>query len=176
MREPVITGVAGGVGTRTVAIALGVPAHPPGRHQPCDVLVCRATVHAVSLAERHVAATAGRPVLVVLDDGPVSRPARAKLRMLSAHVEAVLHLPWVPRWREVSNPYGEACRLAFQPSEQVPKHLQGYRKALGELVGRVRPLVSGPPPGLRAPPHPAHGPATHTGGPDAAYPIPTGGS
>lgn len=154
MREPVVCGVSGGVGARTVAFALAAGAGQPGMHRPCDVLVCRATVHSVTLAERHLAATPGHPVLAVVDDGPVPRPARAKLRMLGAHAEAVLHLPWVNRWREISNPYAEASRLAFQSAEQVSKHLRGYHKAVGELVTRLRPLVAQPPPGPRAPPSP----------------------
>jgi hypothetical protein len=154
MREPVVSGVAGGVGTRTVAIALGVGAYPPGTHRPCDLLVCRATVYSVGLAERHIAAVVGCPVLaVVVEAEGVPRAVRAKLTMLAPHTEGMVKVPWVPRWREVSNPYAEASQLAFRPADIVAKHLRDYQAAMVALVRLVRPLVAvSPPTGVRPPP------------------------
>jgi hypothetical protein len=156
MREPVVSGVAGGVGTRSVAIALGVGAYAPGTHQPCDLLVCRATVYSVTLAERHIAAAGGSPVLaVVVEVEGVPRAVRAKLTMLAPHTEGMVKVPWVSRWREVSNPYAEASQLAFRPADTVPKHLRDYHAAMVSLVHLVRPLVAvAQPTGLRPPPAP----------------------
>lgn len=155
MRAPIVTGVAGGVGTRTVAFALGVSAHAPGQHQPCDVLVCRTTLHSVGLVERHLAAVAERPVLLVTSDaGRIPRPVRAKLRMVEAYTEGAVHLPHVPRWREVVNPYADVSQLVWQGPEEVAKHLRRYHAALRRLIERVRPQLAGPEPGVRAAPPP----------------------
>ena len=153
MRAPIVTGVAGGVGTRTVAFALGVSARAPGRHCPCDVLVCRPTLHSVGLAERHLSAVTDRPVLAVTGDSAgIPRPVRAKLRMIEAYTETVVHLPHVPRWRELTNPYAEASQLTWQDTAEVAKHLRAYQAALRRLVERVRPQLAGSPPGVAAAP------------------------
>lgn len=153
MREPVVAGVSGGVGARTVAVALAGLTAPPGRHAPCDVLVCRATVVSVGLAERHLVAVPGRPVLaVVVDVEGVPRPVAAKLKMLAPHAAGMVRLPWVSRWREIATPYAEATQLAFQQPQSLPKHLRGYATAVAGLVPLVRPLLAMPLPSAPAAP------------------------
>lgn len=176
MREPIVTGVAGGAGTRTVAFALGAAAHQPGRHIRCDVLVARATVHALSLAEQHIAATGDRPVLAVLaGETSTPRAVRAKLRMIDPHASAIVRLPWVGQWSVVANPYAEAHGLAFRNTEQVPKHLRNYHQAVAGLLEQVRPLLS-----TRTPGHPAtHGNPAPQGQPPSwlsEFTAPIGGS
>ncbi|RBM18118.1 hypothetical protein DI005_20205 [Prauserella sp. PE36] len=152
-----VSGVAGGVGARTLALALGVGINPPGQHSACDVLVCRGTVHSVGLAERHVA-TVRRPVLlaVVVDGQGLPFAARAKLKMIAPHVAGMIKVPWVPRWREITDPYAEAARLASSTADEVPKHLRAYHATVMQLAHHLAATLS---PAVTAAPAPALGAA-----------------
>lgn len=154
MRQPVIAGVAGGVGTTTLAAALhatdgGVFA---GR-SPADVLVCRDTVASLGGAHRAVTAAPGRPLLVVVPSTGerMPRPARARLEMVTPHAE-VAHVPWVGRWREVTDPWAQAATVLTTAREQLDKPLRGYAQAMQQLRDTVQQRLQAEPPTVPAPP------------------------
>lgn len=77
----------------------------------------RAMARSAELRSRY-----GVPVVVgVVTDGPLAEPiaVRARLRALSAEVEAVVRVPYVPRWRFEDSP------------TETPDR---YRLAVGEIV------------------------------------------
>ncbi|WP_214368067.1 hypothetical protein [Pseudonocardia sp. H11422] len=161
LRAPVVAGVAGGVGTTTVAVALR--GHDAGRavDTRVDVVVCRCTGDSLRRAAR-VADRFGhgsRPVLAVTADGavPTRGPLHARLRMIEPQFAAVVVLPRVGRWRELTDPLAEAAGLLAQPVDGLPRPLRSYVTALRRLAtsiaatGRLRqdsaaPQRAAPPP------------------------------
>lgn len=130
----VVRGVAGGVGARTLAAAMGLPVRAPWQPSPCHVLVARGTVHSLAVAERDVNSVPQQPVLaIVADRDGLPRTAKAKLTMLRPHISGTVVLPWVPRWREVLDPYAEARSLCAAPDERPPRYLVPYWQALHQL-------------------------------------------
>lgn len=141
-RRPAVAGVAGGVGTTTVAAALGaadcgVFTGRAGR--PVDVLVCRATgdslVRAGRAAQRVVADGHARPVVAVTRPDPQgpSRPVNARMRLLEPHAAAVVVLPFVRRWRDVAEPLVDLRGLLDRPPTELPRPLRRYAAALHRL-------------------------------------------
>lgn len=137
-----MAGVAGGVGTTTVATALdaadcGVFSGRRGR--AIDVLVCLATgdslVRAGRAAQQVVADGMPRPVVAVTRPDPQgpSRPVSARLRLLEPHAAAVVVLPFVRRWREVVEPQSEIRGLLTRPPNAIPRPLRRYAAALHRL-------------------------------------------
>lgn len=142
MDRPRVAGVAGGVGTTTVAVALhavdgGV--YPGG--VPVHVLVCRSTMTSLASAQAALnAAPAGRPpVLAVVGDGaPLTSAMRASLRMTEPHASAVVHVPHVAGMRDLVRPWDVAAQaLGVEP----PKELRRFVRALEALVDAVTPVV-----------------------------------
>ncbi|ASR39943.1 hypothetical protein BAY61_32185 (plasmid) [Prauserella marina] len=154
VRQPVVAGVDGGVGARTLALALGVTAPPAERYTPCDVLVCRGTVHSLALAEWHVDAVTRsgnhQPVILAVqtDAEGIPRNARAKLTMLEPHLHGIVRMPWVSRWREVADPYTEAGQLLRRDPAAVPKHLIKYHAAVVDVAERLMRLVTNTTPNM----------------------------
>jgi hypothetical protein len=144
MRPPVVAGVAGGVGTTTLAVALR--AHDAGRAavETADILASRATLdslrRAAAVLERPGGAPAGPPAVlaVTLDGARLTRgPVRARLELLEAAVSAVVLLPHVPRWRTLADPLPEVAQLLVEPAELLPRSLRAYVAALRELAAAV---------------------------------------
>ncbi|NMI00897.1 hypothetical protein [Pseudonocardia acidicola] len=142
LRAPVVAGVAGGVGTTTVAVALR--AHDAGRvvDTRVDVLVCRCTGNSLHRAARLADRLAGhgpRPVLAVTADGavPTRGPLHARLRMIEPQFAAVVVLPHVGRWRELADPLAEAAGLLAQAAGDLPRPLRNYAAALRRLATSV---------------------------------------
>lgn len=140
MRAPIVGGVAGGVGTTTVATALhGTEAGRVDRR--CDVVVCRGTGdslrRAAALAE-HLGPRP-RPVLAVNSDGGCAGrgPLHARLRMIEPHFSAVVLLPRVGRWATLPEPLEEAAGLLAVPTRELPRALRPYALALHELATAV---------------------------------------
>ncbi|HEY2206746.1 MAG TPA: hypothetical protein VGH99_19965 [Pseudonocardia sp.] len=162
-RAPRIAGVAGGVGTTTLAAALRGYDRGRAAGQGMEVLVCRSTGESLHHAARVVTwlASAGRPrpVLAVTADQPVPLrgPLRARLRMIEPQVGGLVLVPYVAHWRDLTDPLAEAARLAECPADELPRGLRGYGGALAVLAEVV--LRSG----LLVPTHP-----------DAARPHPAG--
>jgi hypothetical protein len=134
-----VAGVAGGVGTTTVATAIGAVDRGVFVARPSEVLVCRATgdslVRAGQAARIIAEATGRRPVLAVTaaDAAGSSRPTAARLRLLGPHVTAVVMLPFVRRWRELAVPLDEVRGLLAVPPAELPRRLRSYAKAAHHL-------------------------------------------
>jgi hypothetical protein len=144
LRAPKLGGVAGGVGTTTLATALR--AYDRGKvstELDVDVLVCRSTgdsLHAAASLIAWLGSNARpRPVLAVTSDGPapIRGPLRARLRMIEPQVGGLVVLPWVAHWRELTDPLREAARLSEVPFEQLPKGLRPYGEALVRVAEAV---------------------------------------
>ena len=110
---PAVVGVAGGVGTSTLAAALGGRDLGLFTGRPADVVVCRATVASVLLAGR-VAALCARPVVAVtaVDTGKLSAALRSRLALLEPHTTAVVVLPWIAAVARPGRPPPGAARPA----------------------------------------------------------------
>ncbi|MGH7750888.1 MAG: hypothetical protein ACREQ5_39900, partial [Candidatus Dormibacteria bacterium] len=145
MRAPLVCGVAGGVGATTVAAAL--QAQDVGIYcgGPVDIVVCRSTSSSVAAAHRVVNAAPGKPVLVVVADGPLRTPAPAKARltMVAPHLTALVTMPYVTRWRETDQALAQAVAALRYP-DRIPKWLQPWADALGQVMTAVLPLVDCP--------------------------------
>ena len=128
---PAVVGVAGGVGTSTVAAALGGRDLGVFTGRPADVVVCRATVASVLLAGR-VTALCARPVVAVtaLDTGKPSSALRSRLALLEPHTTAVITLPWVPPWCDLVDPIQELRDQLHRPAGKLPRTVGGYLAAL----------------------------------------------
>jgi hypothetical protein len=147
LRAPLVCGVAGGVGTTTIAAALQARDLGVYHGGPADIVICRTTSTSVAAAHRVVNTAPGKPVLVVVADGPLRTPApvRARLTMVGPHITALVAMPYVPRWREIDQPLEQAAAILRVPPDQVPKWLQPWATALKQLMNAVIPLVDRPP-------------------------------
>ena len=163
MEQPQIAGVAGGVGTSTLAAAL--------RARDCgiyrggdvvDVLVARSSMYSLGCAQRAIAATPAPPVLAVVTEVPGSLPGvvKTRLRMTEPHVAAIVVLPFVLDWAERDNPHGDATHLLV--AEPASKSARAFRDALLDLVEQITPRViarsTGPFPPAMTPPGSAYPP------------------
>ncbi|MER7433667.1 hypothetical protein ACFU8R_28185 [Pseudonocardia alni] len=138
--RPTVAGVAGGVGTTTVAAALGGTDRGVFVGRAVDVLVCRATGDSLvraGHAARLVAQATGRlPVLAVTAADAVgpSRPVTARLRLLEPNAASVVVLPFVRRWRELATPLDEARILRAIPRTDLPRSLRRYATAVDDIL------------------------------------------
>lgn len=143
LAAPRIAGVAGGVGTTTLATALR--AYDRGREgaRGVDVLACRTTGQSLHQAATIVAWLADngrpRPVLAVTSDQPgqLHGACRARLRMMEPQLAAAVVLPYVGHWREMSDPLTEAAMLSGHPADELPRPLRSYGRALATLTELV---------------------------------------
>lgn len=143
LSAPRIAGVAGGVGTTTLATALR--AYDRGREggRGVDVLTCRSTGQSLHQAATIVAWLADngrpRPVLAVTSDQPgqLHGTCKARLRMMEPQLTAVVVLPYVGHWREMNDPLAEAAMLSEQPADELAKPLRPYGRALASLAELV---------------------------------------
>lgn len=145
-----MAGVAGGVGTTSVAAALGAADGGVFRMgYPVDVLVCRDTVVSLGSAHRLVNAAVGKPLLVIVASTPQATPraATARIEFVRPHVHSVHTVPFVGRWREVTDPWSQAGGVARFP-DQVPKWLRAFSQQIHEihqpLVERLRASPADP--------------------------------
>jgi len=171
LRAPRIAGVAGGVGTTTLATALRGYDRGRAADQGAEVLVSRSTggsLHAAATVIAWLGSTGQpRPVLAVIADqpAPIRGPLRARLRMIEPQVNGLVVVPYVAHWRELTDPLAEAAQLSDCPADQLPKALRGYGEALARLaeaVLRSGLLSARRPGGPHTPP-----PANRTTGPRA---------
>ena len=160
--RPTVAGVAGGVGTTTVAAALGGIDRGVFVNRVVDVLVCRATGDSLvraGHAARLVSEVTGRlPVLAVTaaDATGPGRPVTARLRLLGPNTAAVVVLPFVRRWRELPTPLDEARVLLAVPRTDLPRALRRYAAAVDEIANALTGRRSA------TPPRPVHGRAAIT--------------
>lgn len=143
-----VAGVSGGVGTTTVATTLGAADCGVFGGRPADVLVCRATgeslVRAAAITQRITSAGRTRPVVAVTSTGPgrMARPVTERIRLLEPHTAAVVIVPFVHRWREVTDPLTEVAGLLDRPPGALPRPLRRYTTALHQIraaLDRARP-------------------------------------
>lgn len=147
-RQPVVGGVAGGVGTSLIAALIG--AQDVGvvddQSPPVDVLVCRSVSSDLAAATRLAAVFMPHPVVVINADCNDKPPAqvRDRARMMQPNVPAVLWFPWVKELRTLATPI-EAMRHEVV-SEQPPPWVIPARTHREALVAAVLPLVTIPQP------------------------------
>ncbi|WP_214406336.1 hypothetical protein [Pseudonocardia lacus] len=147
-----VAGVAGGVGTTTVATGLGALDRGVFTGRGVDILVCRATgdslVRAGRAAQLITADGRPRPFLAVTaaDTSGPTRPVTARLRLIEPHTAAVVLLPFVRRWRELAVPLDEVRSLLTRPLTELPRPLRRYARALHDLRAATgHPPTPGPP-------------------------------
>lgn len=145
MRAPLVCGVAGGVGTTTIATALHARDLGVYCGGPADIVVCRSTSSSVGAAHRVINAIPGAPVLVVVADGPLWTPApvKARARMVEPHLTALVWMPYVEQWRHTDDALKHAKAVSSHP-DGMPKWLHPWAAALGQLGKAVLPLLEDP--------------------------------
>lgn len=157
--RPTVAGVAGGVGTSTVATAIGAFDRGLFTGRGVDVLVCRATgdslIRAGRAAQLCIDESGHPPVLAVTaigGSGP-SRPVTARLRLVEPHACAVVVLPYVKRWRELAAPLDDVRGLLAVTPAELPRPLRSYAAALRELRSALHlpPLAPATRPPVRRP-------------------------
>ncbi len=140
LRAPTVGGLAGGVGTSTVAHALrgrdlGTVG---GTGRLPDVVVCRASVSGLERAARiaPVAPGAEHPVLAVTADGPetLDDAVAGRLRSGAEGWSALVLLPRVTHWSLLSDPLAEATSLLTLPADDLPEPVRDYARALTRIV------------------------------------------
>jgi hypothetical protein len=151
MRQPLVAGVAGGVGTTTIAVALKAldwDLYIDGT--AVDVLVCRSTVYSLGEAHRSVGHTPYPPILAVVADVPdrarlaaFPSAVRARTRMVEPHVAGAVAVPFVPEWRTRDKPYDDAAR-ALDPAAETPAWLADFAAAMRRLVGLLESAMDVP--------------------------------
>lgn len=189
LRAPVVAGVAGGVGTSTVAAALR------GRDaerdvERADIVVCHLTGDSLRKVARlaETLPAGARPVLAVTAaPGAARGPLAVRLRLLEPRFAGVVVLPHVGAWRELADPLAEAAVVLGKPAERLSRPLRGYADGLRALAaavaasGRLAAPVPAAASGRPAAPVPAadHPHARTSGaepaGPRSAY-VPGGGA
>jgi hypothetical protein len=142
-RAVLVAGVAGGVGTSTLAFALRAVDRGVSTGTAVDVLVCRATgdslIRAAGTAHLMTAGTGQPPVLAVtaLDGHGPGRALAARIRLVEPHVRTVVLVPHVRRWRDIESPFDE-LRAALTPSAHHRlRHLRRYLVAVDDIRAAV---------------------------------------
>ncbi len=142
-RAVTVAGVAGGVGTTTIARALAGVDRGVFTGRPVDVLVCRATADSLLRAARaaYLISTQQhrRPVLAVntADAAGPSRPSTARMRLLEPHTAGVVVLPYVRRWRDLATPLQDVTGLLGRPVTELPRPLRRFATAVHALADRL---------------------------------------
>ncbi|MGW5453125.1 hypothetical protein [Nocardia sp. NPDC003979] len=138
-RRPVIGGIAGGVGTTTVAHLLGgvdVGVIEANGTQHVDVLVTRATAVAVRWAIATAQKMPVRPVLVVVADSDGRWPSvvRRRLKMAAANLDTpVLRLGWLAPLAASDNPWGLLATGVFATDRKRYRWAEVVREFRDEL-------------------------------------------
>lgn len=139
LRPPVVAGVAGGVGTSTVAAALR--ARDAERDVArADIVACHLTGDSLRKVARLADAlpAGARPVLAVTAaPGGARGPLATRLRLLEPRFAGVVVLPHVGAWRVLADPSAEAAALLGKPAERLSRPLRGYADALRALAAAV---------------------------------------
>lgn len=142
---PFIAGVAGGVGTSTIAAALrGRDCGLYRAHKPAQVLVCRSTLTSLGCAQRALQYTPFPPVLAIVDDvpnGSLATNTANRLRMTEGYVSDIVRIPFVVEWRDVENPQHTAADLLVTADQ--PKPLRAYVAAVRRLVDAIVEISDG---------------------------------
>ncbi|MGV9679136.1 hypothetical protein ACWDSJ_27975 [Nocardia sp. NPDC003482] len=146
-RRPRVGGIAGGVGTTTVAHlldAVDVGVVEANGTQGVDVLVTRATAVAVSWAIATAQKMPARPVLVVVAHGSGRWPAvvERRLKMAAAGLDTpVLRLGWVAPLAASDDPWGLLATGVFAPDRKTYRWADPARRFRDDLVTAVLPAL-----------------------------------
>jgi hypothetical protein len=136
---PFIAGVAGGVGTTTIAAALrGRDCGLYRANKPVQVLVCRSTLNSLGCAQRALQYTPAPPVLAIVDDVPnggLSTNTANRVRMTEGYTSDIIRIPFVTEWRDVETPHHHAADLLVTADQ--PKGLRAYADAVLDLVDAI---------------------------------------
>lgn len=139
MERPRVAGVAGGVGTTTLAVALHAidgDVYPGG--VPVHVLVCRSTMTSLASAQAAAATAAGdgwgTVLAVVGDGGSLTSAMRASLRMVEPHVAGIVHIPHVPGLRDLVRPWDVTADVLDPATPPPPRELRRFADALTQLA------------------------------------------
>lgn len=147
-RQPVVGGVAGGVGTSLIAALIGAQDFGvvDEKSPPVDVLVCRSVSSDLAAATRLAAVFMPHPVVVINADCSDKPPpqVRDRARMMQPNVPAVLWFPWVKALRALATPI-EAMRHEVV-AEAPPEWVMPARRHREALLAAVLPLVTAPQP------------------------------
>lgn len=148
-RIPLVAGIAGRVGTSTVAAALRAVDAGRGTSD-ADIVVCRAAASSLQRAAA-LGRTPGagpQPVLAV-NHGPVHDTALELLDPLADLFGAVVVLPEVRGWRDLTDPPADAAHLlARHPGLLSPglrRHGEALRMLAAAVAGSGRLTVSARP-------------------------------
>lgn len=140
VRRPVIVGLAAGDGATTLAAALH--AHDGGRLEAraargADIVVCR-QASLRQAATLVCAPTRPRPILAVtLGPGDEHEPADGLHHALHQRFEAVVALPHVAQWHQLTTTHHDAAAVLAQPPEQLTSPLREQAAALRALVAAL---------------------------------------
>jgi hypothetical protein len=117
--------------------------------EPVDVLVARATLYSLGLAQHDLAATPRPPVLAIVGELPgstTSGPTRARLKMTESEAAGVVFVPYVPDWIDEVLPHEAALASGYAAD---PKNLgrpeRAFAAAIRQLIELVSPIVMGDP-------------------------------
>ncbi|WP_224392532.1 hypothetical protein [Pseudonocardia sp. ICBG1293] len=154
-RRPVVGGLAGGVGTTTVARAL----HGRDLGRVCgpdllpDVVVTRDTTAGLAAAA-HVAPAPGTAAPVLVLHPGTADPDGIDADAVGTGWAAVVALPAVPGWARSADPWSDAAGVLGRPGSSTA--IRRYADAIGRVVaaltasGRLdRPLAPAGVGGLR---------------------------
>jgi len=153
---PRVGGVAGGVGTTTVAALLQGTDAGTVTAEGVDgvhVLVCRSTASSVQAAVVLAACMPLTPVLAVVADCGDRPPAtvRHRLHMAEPNLAAIVRVPWWPSLREADDPAERVAALAWGDASPSRSE-RSVPGVLNALVTAVTPLVVAPPTRAHPPP------------------------
>ncbi|NKR28849.1 hypothetical protein GS966_27775 [Rhodococcus hoagii] len=148
VRQPVVGGVDGGVGTTTVAAmidALDAGRIAPDGTEIVDILVARATAASVKAAIFTAAAMPVRPVLVVVahSSDRWSPPVEQRLKMVEPNLPAVVRMGWISYLAACDNPWSALVEGIY--AQYPSKWAEGARRVREQIVSAVTPLVMRPP-------------------------------
>ena len=149
VRQPVIGGIGGGVGTSMIATLIGgldVGVVAGDGSQVVDVLVTESTASAVRAAIGAAMAMPVRPVLVVVAHSPEgwSPPVRQRLKMCEPNLPGVARVSWISALAGCDDPWTYVVEHVF--AQKPLKWALTTRKERGVILDAVTPLVSRPAP------------------------------
>lgn len=131
---PAVVGVSGGVGTSTLAVALGGRDLRIFAGRPADVVVCRTTVESIVMAGRVAALIADLVIAVTaVDAAKPSHALTSRLQLLEPHVAAVVLVPHVPHWRDVVEPLEALRRDLTAPADGITRTMRRYVEAVATI-------------------------------------------
>ena len=134
-----VAGVSGGVGTTTVATALGATDRGIFVGRRVDVLVCRSSADSLIRVARaaQLLRHDGCRVVLAITSTDQTRPTRAlvaRVRLLEPNATSVVLLPYVARWRDLAAPLDAVRGLLGHRSTELPRALRGYAGAISDLA------------------------------------------